>query len=92
MLNTQENSDGYLAYKSVIKQKLRPRTKELKMSLTIEEFFEYCFKRNKFLNQENISQTSLYKLIYFYLIESLDVYWVWIYLEYVYNAHVVDSG
>jgi hypothetical protein len=70
MLNTQENSDGYLAYTSVIKQKLRPRTKELKMSLRIEEFFEYCFKRNKFLNQENISQISLYKLIYFYIIES----------------------
>ncbi len=48
MLNSQENSDGYLAYKSVIKQKLHSRTKELKMSLTIEEFFEYCFKRKKF--------------------------------------------
>jgi hypothetical protein len=39
------------------------------MSLTIEEFFEYYFKRNKYLNNENILQISFCKLIYFYLIE-----------------------
>ena len=65
-----KRSDGYIAYKSIIKQKLRPRTNELKMSLTIEEFFESYLNRNKYLNNENIRQISLYKLIYFYLIES----------------------
>jgi len=68
ILNGKDNSDGHIAYKSMIKQKLRPRTNELKMSLTIEEFFEYYFNRNKNLTNENILQISLYKLIYFYLI------------------------
>jgi hypothetical protein len=70
MLNGNENSDGYLAYKRLIKQKLHPRTNQLKISLTIEQFFEYCLKRNRNLNKENILQISLYKLIYFYLIKS----------------------
>jgi hypothetical protein len=70
MLNCKDNSDGYLAYKSITKQKLHPRTHVLKMSLTIEELFKSYFNRNKYLNKENILQISLYKLIYFYLIES----------------------
>ncbi|UJR28844.1 hypothetical protein I4U23_010068 [Adineta vaga] len=70
MLNSKDNSDGYLAYKSIIKQKSCPRTNELKMALTIEEFFEYYFKRNKYLNQENICNILFYKLIYFYFIDS----------------------
>ncbi|CAF3024703.1 unnamed protein product [Rotaria socialis] len=70
MLNGKNNSDGYLAYKSIREQKLRPRTNEFKMFGTIEEFFEYYFKTNKYLNKENILQISFYKLIYRYLIES----------------------
>jgi hypothetical protein len=69
VLNCKDNSDGYIAYKSVVKRKLRPRTNELKMSLTIEEFFEYYLNKNRNLTKENIFQISLYKLIYFYLIE-----------------------
>jgi hypothetical protein len=69
VLNCQDNSDGYIAYKSVVKQKLRPRTNEIKMSLTLEEFFEHYFNTNRNLTNENISQISLCKLIYFYLIE-----------------------
>ncbi|CAF4995084.1 unnamed protein product [Rotaria magnacalcarata] len=61
MLNGKDNSDGYLAYKSIRKQKLRPFTNEFKMSVTIEEFFEYYFKTNKCLNKENILQISFYK-------------------------------
>src|ERR1700722_13934169 len=70
VLNCKDNSDAYLAYKRIIKQKLHPRTNELKMSLTIEELFQYYFNRNKYLTKENICQISSYKLIYFYLIES----------------------
>jgi len=69
VINCKDNSDGYIAYKSVVKRKLRPPTNELKMSLTIEELFEYYFNRNKNLTKENIFQISLCKLIYFYLIE-----------------------
>jgi len=53
-----------------MKQKLHPRTHKIKMSVTIEEFFECYFKRNIYLNKENILKISLYKLIYYYLIES----------------------
>ncbi|CAF5168479.1 unnamed protein product, partial [Rotaria sp. Silwood1] len=70
VLNSKDNSDGYIAHKSIVKQKQRPRTNELKMSLTIEELFESYFNKNKYLNKENILQISMYKLIYFYLIES----------------------
>ncbi|CAF0839487.1 unnamed protein product [Rotaria sordida] len=69
VLNCKDNSDGYLTYKSVLKRKFYPRTNELKMSLTIEEFFEHYFNKNKKLTKENIFQISLCKLIYFYLIE-----------------------
>jgi hypothetical protein len=70
VLNAKDNSDGYIALKSIAKQKQYPRTNELKMSLTNEEFFLSYFNRNKYLNKENILQISMYKLIYFYLIES----------------------
>ncbi|CAF3483664.1 unnamed protein product, partial [Rotaria sp. Silwood2] len=70
MLNCKDNSDGYIAYNSIIKQKLHPRTNEIKMALTMEEFIEYYLNKTKSLTKENISQISLYKLIYFYLIES----------------------
>ena len=70
MLNGNEDSDGYLAYKSVRKRKLFPRTNQLKMSLSIEQFFEYYSKRNEYFSKkENLSQIPLCKLIYFYLIE-----------------------
>jgi hypothetical protein len=65
-----KRSDGYIAHKSIIQQKRRPRTNELKMSLTIEEFFGSYLNRNKYLNNENIRQISMYKLIYYYFIES----------------------
>lgn len=70
MLNGRDSSDGYLAYTSVIKRKLRPRTKELKMCLTIEQFIEYYLNRNQYLNRENIFQIPFYKLVYSYLVES----------------------
>ncbi|CAF1330876.1 unnamed protein product [Rotaria sordida] len=70
VLNGKDNSDGYIAHKSITKQKQRPRTNELKMSLTTEEFFESYLNRNKYLNNENIRQISLYKLIYYYFIEA----------------------
>jgi hypothetical protein len=70
MLNGNENSDGYLAYKSVRKRKLFPRTNQLKMSLSIEQFFEYYSKRNQyFFNKKNILQIPFCKLIYSYSIE-----------------------
>ena len=47
ILNCRDNSNGYVAYKSVLKQKLRPRTKEMKMSLTIKELLEYYSIRIK---------------------------------------------
>jgi len=40
VLNCKDNSDTYLAYKRIVKQKLRPHTNQLKMSLTLEELFE----------------------------------------------------
>ncbi len=70
VLNCKDNSDAYLAYKRIIKQKLHPRTNEFKMSLTIEELFEHYFNRNKNLTKEKIFQISWCKVIYFYLIES----------------------
>ncbi len=70
VLNGKDNSDGYVAYKSIVMQKLHPRANELKMSLTVEEFFRYYLNRNKNLTKENILKISLYKLIYYYLIES----------------------
>jgi hypothetical protein len=70
MLNCKDNSDGYLAYKRIIKQKLCLRTNELKMSLTMDELFGCYFNRSQNLTKENICQISSYKLIYFYLIES----------------------
>ncbi|CAF1019644.1 unnamed protein product [Rotaria sordida] len=69
MLNYKDSIDGYLAYKSLMKQKNRPRTNDVRMSLTIEEVFNCYFKRNNYLTNENILQISFYKLIYFYLIE-----------------------
>ncbi|CAF1497950.1 unnamed protein product [Rotaria sordida] len=69
MLNCKDSIDGYLAYKSLMKQKKHPRTNDLRMSLTIEEVFDYYLKRNNYLTKENILQISFYKLIYFYLIE-----------------------
>ncbi len=39
------------------------------MSLTIEEIFDYYFKRNNYLTKENILQIPFCKLIYFYSIE-----------------------
>ena len=54
VLNYNDNSDGYQAYKSLTKQKWRPRTNQLEMSLKFEEFFEYYFYRNKNLTEENI--------------------------------------
>ncbi|CAF4243671.1 unnamed protein product [Rotaria magnacalcarata] len=69
MLNCKDNNDGYIAYRSIVHQKLRPRTNEIKMSLTIEEFIESYLNRTKTLTKENIYQISLYKLIYYYLIE-----------------------
>ncbi|CAF4439180.1 unnamed protein product [Rotaria sp. Silwood2] len=70
VLNGKDNSDGYIAYKSIIRQKRRPRTNTLKMSLTIEEFYESYLNRNKYLNDENIRQISMCKLIYYYFIEA----------------------
>jgi hypothetical protein len=70
VLNSKDDSDGYIAHKSIVEQKQRSRTNELKMSLTIEELFESYLNKNKYLNKENILQISMYKLIYFYLIES----------------------
>ncbi|CAF1210731.1 unnamed protein product, partial [Rotaria sordida] len=70
VLNGKDNSDGYIAHKSITKQKRRPRTNKLKMSLTTEEFFESYLNRNKYLNNENIRQISMYKLIYYYFIEA----------------------
>jgi hypothetical protein len=70
VLNGKDNSDGYIAHKSIVRQKRRPRTNELKMSLTTEEFFGSYLNRNKYLNNENVLQISIYKLIYFYLIQS----------------------
>jgi hypothetical protein len=69
VLNCKDSIDGYLAYKSLMKQKKRPRTNDLRMFLTIEEVFDYYFKRNNYLTKENILQISFCKLIYFYLIE-----------------------
>jgi hypothetical protein len=40
VLNSKDNSDGYVAHKSIVRQKRRPRTNKLNMSLTIEEFFD----------------------------------------------------
>ncbi|CAF4156600.1 unnamed protein product [Rotaria magnacalcarata] len=70
VLNGKDNSDGYIAHKSIVRQKRRPRTTELKMSLTTEEFFESYMNRNKYLNNENIREISMYKLIYYYFIEA----------------------
>ncbi|CAF1186106.1 unnamed protein product [Rotaria sordida] len=70
MLNCKDNSDGYIAYNSIVNQNLHPRTNEIKMSLTMEEFIEYYLNKTKSLTKKNISQISLCKLIYFYLIES----------------------
>jgi len=64
VLNSKDNSDSYVAHKSIVKRKRRPRTNKLNMSLTIEEFFD------SYLNKDNILQISIYKLIYYYLIES----------------------
>ncbi|CAF3085612.1 unnamed protein product [Rotaria socialis] len=69
VLNSKDNSDGYTAHRSIIKQKTRPRTSELKMSLTMEELFEYYLNENKYLTKENILHIPNYKLIYFYLIQ-----------------------
>ncbi|CAF0918933.1 unnamed protein product [Rotaria sordida] len=57
------------SYLSNETKKKHPRTNDLRMSLTIEEVFDYYFKRNTYLTKENILQMSFYKLIYFYLIE-----------------------
>lgn len=70
VLNCKDNSDGYLAYRRIKEQKLRPRTNELKMSLTMEQIFEYYLLRNDHLTKENLVEISPYKLIYFYLIQS----------------------
>jgi hypothetical protein len=43
VLNCKDSIDGYLAYKSLMKQKKRPRTNDLRMFLTIEEVFDYYF-------------------------------------------------
>jgi hypothetical protein len=40
------------------------------MSLTTEEFFGFYLNRNKYLNNENTRQISIYKLIYYYFIET----------------------
>ncbi|CAF2338737.1 unnamed protein product [Rotaria sp. Silwood2] len=68
-LNSKDNSDGYIAHKSIVKQKRLSRINKLKMSLTIEEFFESYLNKNKCLNKENILQISIYISIYYYLIE-----------------------
>ena len=70
VLNCIDNSDGYLAYRRIVRQKLCPRTNELKISLTIKQLFEYYLLRNDNLIEENIVQVSPYRLIYFYLIQS----------------------
>jgi hypothetical protein len=70
ILNSKDNSDSYVAHKTIVKQKRRPRTNKLNMSLTIEEFFDSYLNRNKYLNKDNILEISMYKLIYYYLIES----------------------
>lgn len=70
VLNGKDNSDGYIAYKSLARQKRCQRTNELKMSLTTEEFLQSYLNRNKYLNNENIRQISIYKLVYYYLIEA----------------------
>ncbi|CAF1215229.1 unnamed protein product [Rotaria sordida] len=70
MLDCKDNSDGYIAYNSIVKQKSHPRTNDINMSLTIEEFIEYYLNKTKTLTKKDLSQISLYKLIYFYLIES----------------------
>ncbi|CAF3563158.1 unnamed protein product [Rotaria socialis] len=70
VLNGKDNNDGYIAHQSIVKQKEHPRTtNQLNMSLTIEELFEYYFNTNKYLNKENILVISMYKFIYFYLIQ-----------------------
>ena len=69
VLNCKDNSNAYLAYKRIHKQKRCPRTNELKMSLTMNELFEYYLLQNKSLTKENICQISSYKLVYYYLIQ-----------------------
>lgn len=69
VLNCKDNVDGYIAYKSITRQKEYPRASELQMSLTTEEFFESYLNRNKYLNNENIRQISMCKLLYCYFIE-----------------------
>ncbi|CAF3443989.1 unnamed protein product [Rotaria sp. Silwood2] len=69
MLNCNDSIDSYIAYKSLMKQKKNPHTNDLRMSLTIEEVFDYYLKKNNSLTEENILQISFYKLVYFYLIE-----------------------
>jgi hypothetical protein len=70
VLNCKVDSDGYFAYKRITKQKSRPRTTELKMSLTLDELFEYYLNKNQHLTKETIARISRCKLIYFYLNES----------------------
>jgi hypothetical protein len=70
VLNSKDNSDGYVAYKSIVQQKRHPRINKLNMFSTIEDFFDSYLNRNKYLNKDNILQISMYKLIYYYLIQS----------------------
>jgi hypothetical protein len=70
VLNGKNNRDGYIAHRSLARQKRRSRTNELKMSLTNEEFFQFYLKKNKYLNNENIRQISIYKLMYYYFFEA----------------------
>ena len=70
VLNYKDNSNGYIAYQRLTRQKRHPRTNELKMFLTKEEFFRSFLYRKKYLNEKNIHQISFYKLVYYHFIEK----------------------
>ncbi|UJR38620.1 hypothetical protein I4U23_031286 [Adineta vaga] len=69
VLNMKDNTDDYIDHQSIIKQKTKPRTNQLKMSLTQEEFYEYYLDKNKDLTKGDICRISFYKLLYYYLIQ-----------------------
>ena len=54
MLNGQDNSDGYLAYKSIIKQKIMPTYKWIKNVSYNQRILWILFKKIYiYLNKEN---------------------------------------
>lgn len=69
VLECKDSSHGYIVYKSTFKQKKYPSTNEFKMSLTMQQLFEYYSKRSVYLTEENILHITAYKIVYFYLIQ-----------------------